>query len=48
MRALASLRNHALFVFFLLLVGGVVLNPGRSERAAQYAGPAQASLPRSG
>jgi hypothetical protein len=28
MRAVAWIRNYALFVFFLPLVGGVVLKPG--------------------
>lgn len=37
MRALALIRNYALFVFFLLLVGGTVLQPGKKETAASAA-----------
>ena len=34
MRALAALRNYALLVFFLLLAGGVVLQPGQGGEQA--------------
>ena len=29
--ALRSIRRHALLVFFLVIVGGVILQPGRSN-----------------
>ena len=41
MKALSVLRNYALLVFFLLLAGGVVLQPGAREERAAHAPTAE-------